>query len=432
MHAFVLDKDQKPLTPCWMARARILLRQGRAAVFRRYPFTIILKEKTAYGFVAREHRVKVDPGSRTTGIAVVQEATGKIVFAAEITHRGQRIKAALQSRRAIRRSRRARKTRYRQPRFDNRTRPKRWLPPSLESRVGNVLTWVKRLISRAPVTTLSQELIKFDLQAIENPEIAGVEYQQGTLAGYETREYLLEKWGRKCAYCGKEDVPLQIDHIHPKSKGGTDRVRNLTLACKPCNDAKGNGPIEDFLEAKPDVLVRIIRQAKAPLRDATAVNATRWELFRRLQATGFPVECGSGGRTKFNRVQQGFPKAHWIDAACVGISGESVRLDAGQPFLAIQAMGRGKRLIARTDRFGFPSRWCPRSKKVKGFQTGDFVRALIPSGKYAGTHVGRVAVRSTGSFQIGTVVVNVRHVQMVQRSDGYSYTQQRTAFPPQS
>src|SRR5580700_10520543 len=113
MHAFVLDKNKKPLTPCRMARARILLKQGRAAVNRRIPFTIILKDRTREESTVHEHRVKIDPGSKVTGVVVVQETTGKVVFATEIEHRGQRIKAALESRRASRRFRRARKTRYR-------------------------------------------------------------------------------------------------------------------------------------------------------------------------------------------------------------------------------------------------------------------------------------------------------------------------------
>ena len=112
----------------------------------------------------------------------------------------------------------------------------------MRSRIGNTLTWVARLRRACPVSAFSQELVKFDLQKIENPEISGVEYQQGTLAGYELREYLLEKWGRKCAYCGKEDAPLQIEHIHPKARGGSDRVSNLTLACEPCNRRKGTRP----------------------------------------------------------------------------------------------------------------------------------------------------------------------------------------------
>jgi hypothetical protein len=112
-----------------------------------------------------------------------------VVFAAELTHRGQAIKKRLDARRAARRSRRNRKTRYRKPRFDNRARRAGWLPPSLESRIANVLTWVNRLRSFCPITAISMELVKFDTQLMDNPDIQGVEYQQGTRAGYELREY---------------------------------------------------------------------------------------------------------------------------------------------------------------------------------------------------------------------------------------------------
>jgi len=108
----------------------------------------------------------------------------------------------------------------------------------------------------------------------------------------------------------KENMPLQIEHIHPRSKGGTNRVSNLTLACEPCNLAKGTRDIKAFLANKPEVKKRILAQAKGTLKDASAVNATRWELSRRLQALGLPLECGSGGLTKFNRLSQGLDKAH--------------------------------------------------------------------------------------------------------------------------
>ena len=75
---------------------------------------------------------------------------------------------------------------------------------------------------------------------MQHPEIFGIEYQQGELAGYEVREYLLEKWGRKCTYCGKENIPLQIEHIIPKSKGSSNRISNLAIACEKCNQKKGN------------------------------------------------------------------------------------------------------------------------------------------------------------------------------------------------
>jgi hypothetical protein len=125
----------------------------------------------------------------------------------------------------------------------------------------------------------------------------------------------LEKWGRKCTYCGKENIPLQVEHIDPRANRGLNRIGNLCLACEKCNIAKGTKDIGDFLKKKPDLLKRILAQAKAPLKDAAAVNSTRWELFRRLEALSFPVECGSGGRTKYNRSRRGLPKTHWIDAA---------------------------------------------------------------------------------------------------------------------
>ena len=217
----VIDQDFRPLNPIHPARARQLLSHKKAAIFRRFPFTLILKESHPDATVS-ELRLKIDPGSKHTGIALVNDANGEVVFAAELKHRGFAIRDALTSRRQLRRSRRNRKTIQRQARFLNRTRPKGWLAPSLQSRIDNIKTWVKRLQKFAPITAISQELVRFDIQLMRNPDIQGKEYQQGTLAGYETREYLLEKWQRQCAYCGVKDVPLQIEHIHPRTKGGTN------------------------------------------------------------------------------------------------------------------------------------------------------------------------------------------------------------------
>ena len=295
MRVFVLDKNLNPLDPCHPARARELLQKGRAKVFKRYPFTIVLQDRTIEESTVHAHRIKIDPGSKTTGVAVVQEETGRVTNALEISHRGQQIKDALESRRALRRGRRNRKTRYRKPRFLNRTRKQGWLPPSLESRIANIETWVRRIRKVCPVAALTQELVRFDLQQMQNPEISGVEYQRGELFGFEVKEYLLTKWGRKCAYCGVENVPFEIEHILALGKGGSNRVSNLCLSCHTCNQAKGNKPVEEFLKKKPNVLKRVLAIALAPLKDAAAVNATRWELYRRLQSTGLPLEVGSGG-----------------------------------------------------------------------------------------------------------------------------------------
>src|SRR5258708_6170114 len=257
-------------------------------------------------------RLKIDPGSKTTGLALVDDATGQVVWAGEVAHRGQRVRDALLARRAIRRGRRQRPTRYRPARCATRRRPKGWLPPSLESRLANVLTWVARLRRVAPIGARSQELVQFDTQLLDNAAVSGVEYQQGELAGYEVREYLLEKWGRQCASCascGATGIPLQIEHIVPRARGGSDRVSNLTLAGKPCNDAKGTRTAAEC--GHPEIAAL----AKRPLKDAAAVNATRWALYGRLQqTTGLPVETGTGGRATGDPTPRGVPKAHWLDA----------------------------------------------------------------------------------------------------------------------
>jgi len=396
---FILDTNYKPLNPIHPAQARQLLRNGKAAIYRKYPFTLILKESKPDSNVA-PLRLKIDPGAKFTGIALVSDTSGKVVFAAELQHRGFAIRDALTSRRQLRRSRRNRKTRYRKPRFLNRTRPQGWLPPSLQSRVENIKTWVKRLQKVANITAISLELVRFDMQLMRNPKIQGKEYQQGALVGYETREYLLEKWGRECAYCGAKDVPLEIEHIHAKSKGGSNSITNLTLSCHKCNTKKGTQNIKDFLKGSPR-LEKILKQAKKPLADTAAVNATRNALLAMLKETGLSIETGSGGLTKFNRCQQNLPKTHWLDAACVGTSTPTLKVKGIKPLL-ITANGHGTRQSCRTDKYGFPSRYVPRFKFVKGFQTGDIVKAIVTKGKKIGTYTGRVAVRSSGSFNIST------------------------------
>ena len=413
--------------PCSPARSRELLRKGKAKVFRLFPFTIILTEREVGDLQAIG--LKVDPGSKTSGIALVGDfKRGKrVIFAAHIEHRGQAVKDALESRRALRRSRRSRKTRYRAPRFQNRTRPKGWLPPSLKSRVDNLYSWTSRLKKSVPISTIHVETVRFDTRKVINPEIAGVEYQQGELFGYEVREYLLEKWSRRCAYCDAQNIPLEIEHIVPKSQGGSNRVSNLTLACHACNQAKGNLAIDSFVKDKKR-LASITRYASQPLKDAAAVNASRKAVGEVLKSFQLPTSFWSGGRTKHNRVVQGYPKEHWIDAACVGETGVKVYLDIHLKPLHIKAESRGSRQKCLSDRFGFPRTAPKGSKRVFGFQTGDIVKAKVITGKKMGSYMGKVAVRSSGNFNIksaGKIVqgINYKSCRVIQRVDGYSYAE---------
>ena len=426
--AFVLDAEKRPLMPCTPARARILLDRGKAAVFLYAPFTIILAHAVPDA-QTQPLRLKIDPGSITTGLAIVNDASGEVVWAAELIHRGQQVKAALDDRRVHRRSRRNRHTRYRKARFANRLRHPGWLPPSLESRLRNILTWVRRLQRLSPIEAISQELVKFDTQLLQSAESDGAEYRQGELTGYDIREYLLEKWQRRCAYCQRTNVPLEVEHIVPKARGGTNRISNLAIACEPCNQRKGILTAEEF--GHPEVQAQIRR----PLRDAAAVNATRWELYHRLRATSLPVETGTGGRTKWNRIMRNLPKTHWLDAACVGDSTPAVVKIMNIVPLRIRAMGRQRRQMCTMDGYGFPRTKAKQVASKQSFRTGDLVRAKIPSSlKTAGVHVGRAVAKADGRLTITTLQGSVpgvsnRYCTLLQHSDGYSYTKGETALP---
>ena len=424
---FVLFSDESEAMPCHPARARQLLDTGKAAVYRHEPFTIILTEREDGDTQPTE--CKVDPGSKTTGLALVASfKRGKrLIWAANLSHRGHEITEKLRKRRSHRRARRSRKTRYRKQRSENRNRPEGWLSPSIRSRVDNITEWARRLAGRAPVTSIVCETDRFDTQKMQRPEIKGKEYQQGTLEGYDMREYLLYKFDHTCVYCGATEVPLEIDHVQPKSKGGSDRVSNLVTACVSCNREKGAKPIEDFVSGER--LKRVQSRRKESLRDAGVMNAMRRRIGEALSSqTELPTTFSTGSRTKYNRTEQGYAKDHWTDAACAGETGGKVYIPKGYRPLSIKAEGRGSRQMCSMDRFGFPRTSAKEHKRVDGFQTGDLVRAVVPSRyKTGGTHTGKVSVRSSGSFAVTgserTDGINSKHCRLLQRVDGYSYVQ---------
>ena len=181
-------------------------------------------------------------------------------------------------------------------------------------------------------------------------------------------------------------------------------------------------PVEGFLADDQPRLKRILAGCQAPLRDAAAINSIRWTIGDRLEAFGLPVTFWSGGRTKMNRVNQGYAKDHWIDAAVVGEQGEKVIISETLIPLQIKATGRGSRQMCLMDRYGFPRTRAKQFKRVHGFQSGDMVKAIVTSGKKAGTHIGQVAVRASGSFRVGNVDgINWKYCQMLQQADGYQY-----------
>ena len=240
---------------------------------------------------------------------------------------------------------------------------------------------------------------------------------RGSNARSATR--LLVKYDYRCAYCGMQGVPFELDHQVPRSRGGSSRASNLVLACHDCNQAKGNLTAAEF--GHPEVAAR----AKAPLTDAAAVNATRYRLVEELRCFGVPIGTWSGGRTRWNRARFGLAKTHALDALAVG---ELAGVKPGKlTTLQISATGRGQHCRTLWNRYGFPRAYLPRQKMVAGLLTGDRVKAVVPSPlKTAGVHVGRIAVRTTGSCAIRTTTgtidgINVSYIHLIQRGDGYAY-----------
>ena len=444
----VLDTKKRILEPCHPAVARRLLREGQAAVFKRYPFTIILKHEVSDPKTT-DYTLSIDPGSKCTGIAIT-DSNHNIIAAFELHHRGAAIKKRLTDRAGKRRSRRTRNLRYRPARWQNRSRKapvltpdgwvyqsfgqssEKWIAPSLMSRVFNIHTWVNRLSKVYPITQLAVEHVKFDTQLMDNPEISGVEYQRGTLYEAELWEYLLEKFGRKCFYCGAKNTPLEKEHILPKSKGGTNRASNLTLACKPCNIEKGNRHPNEIDGEFGKRVQKALRGAKNPLKNAQAVNTIRWKIVETLKATGLPVIYGTGGKTKWHRKRAGLPKTHYYDAACVsGIPQNHTPLSV----LAIHAVGYGHRqdlgmYQTKQTAPGFKKPY-RRIENVNGFSKLDIVEMKKKTGRVVGcvntfdkTPDGRpqkLRIKTNWTNGDGRVGGNVTELRRIQKRDGYAY-----------
>ncbi|MGH9066801.1 MAG: RNA-guided endonuclease IscB, partial [Acidimicrobiales bacterium] len=188
-----------------------------------------------------------------------------------------------------------------------------------------------------------------------------------------------------------------------------------------CNQAKGNATAAEWGHA--DVQDQVDRT----LRDAAYMNATRYAIRNRLSAYGLPVEVSHGGVTRANRERLGLPKDHHVDAACVGASTPTALTGLGGPLALVSSQGRGTYRRANLDRYGFPRGHRPRQKSHHGFVTGDMVRARIPTGKHAGVHLGRVAVRTSGRFAIRTSSgridgISHRHIRLVQRNNGWTWS----------
>ena len=372
MRVFVLSREGYSLMPTTPRRARLWLKARRARVVRRDPFTIQLRfETTSY---TQPVTVGVDTGSKAVGLAAL--ANGEVLLQAEVQLRTD-ISEKLAQRRTYRRARRSRKTRYRPARWANRRRKAGWLPPSVSSKLDATLKAVRFVASFLPVRQVNVELASFDTQKMRDPEISGLHYQQGTLFGYQVREYLLTKWQRACAYCGAKEIALQVEHIVPKARGGSDRVDNLTLACEPCNQRKGNKTAAEF------GFPQIQTQARLPLRDAAHVSALKTALLTQLrqQFGEERVQVRYGYQTKYHRIQiLNLAKSHAHDAVAIAYEEREVVMPLPVCWY-MRCLPRGSYQRFNGKRSEHKC-WAPR--KVRGWKLYERVRAKGLTGYIAG------------------------------------------------
>lgn len=304
MLVYVLNKDGKPLMPCKPAKARHLLQEGKAKVKRTEPFTIQL----LYGSSGYKQDVTlgVDAGSKHIGLSATTEK--KELYASETELRSD-IVASLSSRRQYRRSRRNRKTRYRQPRFQNRVHSKNkgWLAPSIENKINTHLKVIRDAHKILPISKIIVEVASFDIQKIKNPDISGIEYQQGNQLGFwNVRAYVLWRDGYTCQCChGKsKDKRLNVHHIKSRKTGGNS-PDNLATVCKTCHGRYHAGEITfNFKMGKS-------------FRDAAFMGIMRWSFYNRLKEMYPDVHMTYGYITKNTRISNNLPKMHSIDAYCI-------------------------------------------------------------------------------------------------------------------
>lgn len=421
---FVLNRSKKPLDMISNAEARILIRKKLAVIHKIYPFTIRLRDNSCVSN-DRAYTVKIDPGSKHTGVAIIDNQD-QVVMLAEIEHRGHLIKRSLDKRRSLRHSRRNRKTRYRPVRFLNRTKPKGWIAPSVKSRADNVINFIKKYKKLLNINKVMIENVSFDVaQMSSDGKLVGTAYQQGPLYNTNLREFVFNKTKGRCSYCGAKAT--DIDHIIPRANGGTDSTYNLTPACRACNQIKSNLTLKEFGKIMNKDFSHLTPK-KLP-KDASIVQLARNYMVKEITKLVPNTTLHDAWLTKYNRDELGLPKQHYYDALSVGEVPSKFNFYTDK-ILIISAKGRGSRQMCRVDKYGFPRTSAKASKSVEGFQTGDIVKAVVTKGSKAGEYLGRVIIHSHGCFDIKTKnglaqSIGYKYCHLIQRGDGYSYNYER-------
>lgn len=377
--------------PCSQRKARLLLKEGKAKIYKYNPFTIQLTYTT--GETKQSCDIGIDTGAKHIGLAIISE--DKVLLKGEVELR-QDVKSNLDTKRIYRRDRRNRKTRYRQPRFLNRKRSDKWLPPSLQNRINHTYRWIDELTSLVPNATLHIEVGKFDTAKMINPDIQGVDYQHGQTYGfYDERYYVFARDNYTCQCCGKsKDKILRTHHIIYRSNGGTDRVDNLITVCDDCHTSenhKKGGVLYKWQEQH-----KKIKQYKEP----PFMNSLRKRIF-----TKYPNAIITyGSETTPRRKELMLDKTHYNDA--IVVSGVDSIKENNNEWLLIRQFRKKKRsLHEATARKGRkePNRWQKRNSKntpfYKDFYLNDKVSVLGKTGFICGfTNGGAYVKDNNGDY----------------------------------
>ena len=386
----VLNMRGESLMPTTPRKVRKLIGEEKVKVVSRTPFVIQLLYPT--GETKQDITLGIDAGYSKIGFSAI--TADRELMAGELELRNN-IKKLLEKRRGARKLKRN-KLWYRKPRFLNRGRKNGWLPPSLEHKLQSHIRLVEQLKRLLPITKVIVEVASFDTQKMQNPEISGVKYQQGELQGYEVREYLLEKWHRKCAYCKKTGVPLEVEHIIPIVRGGSSRVSNLTMSCHDCNQKKGSKTAEEF--GYPEIQ----EQAKESLRAPAFMNSIRWKLVNLLGC-----KWTYGYITKYKRIKLGLEKSHANDAFVIakGVDQErcksNIVTQTRRNNRCLQINRKGFKPSIRRQRHKNQSNDLVRFKGIlchikKVFNYGKWVRIVTKTGESLNTNIKNIEVIKYG------------------------------------
>lgn len=393
-----------PTTP---RKARVLLRDGRAKVVKRTPFTIQLKYAT--GENRQEITLGVDAGSKTIGLSASTE--DEELYSAEVQIRND-IVDLLSTRRQNRRTRRNR-LRYRPARFDNRKKDKGWLAPSIQNKIGAHLSVVENIRKILPISKIVVEVASFDIQKIKNPDIESKEYQQGEQLGFwNVREYVLFRDGHKChGKKGCKNQILNVHHIESRKTGG-DSPGNLITLCEECHKAYHNGMLKLNLKRQPS------------FRDAAFMGIMRWAFYNKLNELYPNVSLTYGYITKNTRIRNDLPKEHRIDALCIAGHPQAKLND---DWYAIKKFRRHNRQIHKANFLkGGKKKLNQAPYEVCGFRLFDKVR-------YNGQECFVFGRRSSGYFDLRTLdgakihaSASHKKIALLEKSSGY-IIERRTA-----